>query len=104
MPTHPNTLHERVGRASEANGAGFDASFAAHLIRTSKDAGLANVAAEVRLPLVAGGTEKWAPGIAEFLGDMMVGKGLCTAGETESFLSMTADPSVHYGPSLLVTA
>jgi hypothetical protein len=54
--------------------------------------------------LVAGGTEKWAPGIAEFLGDMMVEKGLCTASEIESFLAMTADPSVHYGPSNMVTA
>ncbi len=90
----------------QANGAdfGFDASFGAQLIRAFKDAGLVNIAAEVHLPLVAGGTEKWAPGIAEFLGEMMVGKGLCTASEVESFLAMTADPSVHYGPSLMVTA
>jgi len=35
---------------------------------------------------------------------MMVGKGLCTASEIESFLAMTADPSVHYGPSNMVTS
>jgi SAM-dependent methyltransferase len=105
-PPEYAALHERAVRASEANGAdfGFDASFGARLIRGFKDAGLVNIAAEVHMPLVAGGTEKWAPGIAEFLGDMMVGKGLCTASEVESFLAMTADSSVHYGPSNIVTA
>jgi SAM-dependent methyltransferase len=96
-PPEYAALHERVGRA-------FDASFGAQLIRAFKDTGLVNIAAEVHMPLVAGGTEKWAPGIAEFLGEMIVGKGLCTASEVESFLAMTADPSVHYGPSNMVTA
>ena len=97
--------HKRIGRSSEANApdGGFDASFGVRLTTAFKDTGSLNIAGEVHWPLVADGTEKWASGIAEFLGHVLVGKGLTTS-DIESFLAMTADAPVHYGSANMVTA
>ncbi len=81
-----------------------DANFGARLVRTLTDAGLVNIAAEARTPLVAGGTENWIPGTVEHLAEQMVSTGLVTAGDIESVLAMTADRSCHYAPSPMVTA
>ena len=55
------------------------------------------------MPLVAGGTEKWFPGIVEFMADRLVATGLVTVSDIESFLVLTADPSFRYAASVLAT-
>jgi SAM-dependent methyltransferase len=99
-------LFERAIRALEAilAAVGGDANFGARLVRTLMDAGLANIAAEARTPLVAGGTENWIPGTVKHLAGHMVSTGLVTASDIEAVLAMTADPSCHYVPSPMVTA
>ena len=105
-PPEHAPLYERTIRAVEAAFAvaGGDANFGARLVRTLTDAGLVNIAAEAHTPLVAGGTENWVPGTVEQLAGHLVSTGLVTAGDIESFLAMTADPSCHYAPSPMVTA
>ena len=105
-PPEYGPMYERTGRALEAvlAAAGGDANFGARLVRTLTDAGLVNIAAEARTPLVAGGTENWVPGTVEQLAGHLVSTGLVTASDIESFLAMTADPSCHYAPSPMVTA
>jgi len=97
--------YERVGRAVVAafTAAGGDANYGARLVRAFKDAGLVNIAAEARTHLVAGGTEDWVPGTVEQFAEHLVSSGLVTAGDIESVLAMTADPSCHYAPSSMVT-
>jgi hypothetical protein len=99
-------LFERTIRAIEAvaAAAGANANFGARLIRTLTDAGLVNIGAEARTPLVAGGTENWIPGTVEHLAGHLVSTGLVTASDIESVLAMTADRSCHYAPSPMVTA
>jgi SAM-dependent methyltransferase len=98
--------YERTVRALEAilAAAGGDACFGARLARMLTDAGLVNIAAEARTPLVAGGTENWIPGTVEHLADHLVSTGLVTVSDIESVLAMTADPSCRYAPSPMVTA
>lgn len=105
-PPEHAPVYERTVRAIEAAfaAAGGDANFGARLVRTLTDAGLVNIAAEARTPLVAGGTENWIPGTIEHLAEHMVGTGLVTASDIESVLAMTADRSCHYVPSPMVTA
>ena len=105
-PPEHAPLYERTVRAIEAAfaAAGGDANFGARLVRTLTDAGLVNIAAEARTPLVAGGTENWIPGTVEHLAEHLVGTGLVTASDIESVLAMTADRSCHYAPSPMVTA
>jgi SAM-dependent methyltransferase len=105
-PPEHAPLYERTIRAIEAVFAavGGDANFGARLVRTLTDAGLVNIAAEARTPLVAGGTENWIPGTVEHLAEQMVSSGLVTASDIESVLAMTADRSCHYVPSPMVTA
>ena len=105
-PPEHAPLYERTIRALEAAFAvaGGDANFGARLVRTLTDAGLVNIAAEARTPLVAGGTENWVPGTVEQLAGHLVSTGLVTASDIESFLAMTADPSCHYAPSPMVAA
>ena len=38
------------------------------------------------------------------LAEVLVGTGLVTASDIESFLAMTADPSFRYAPTFMVTA
>jgi SAM-dependent methyltransferase len=99
-------LYERTIRAIEAilTAAGGDANFGARLVRTLTDAGLVNIAAETRTPLVAGGTENLVPGSVEHLAEHMVSTGLVTVSDVESVLAMTADRSCHYVPPPMVTA
>ena len=63
-PPEHAPLYERVGRAVVAafTAAGGDANFGARLIRAFKDAGLVNIAAEARTPLVAGGPRSGSRG------------------------------------------
>ena len=105
-PPERAPVFERTIRAIEAVAAtaGADANFGARLIRTLTDAGLVNIAAEARTPIVAGGTENWIPGTVEHLAEHMVRTGLVTVSDIESVLAMTADPSCHYAPSPMVTA
>jgi SAM-dependent methyltransferase len=105
-PPEHAPLFEQTIRAIEAVAAtaGADANFGARLIRTLTNAGLVNIAAEARTPLVAGGTESWIPGMVEHLAEHMVRTGLVTVSDIESVLAMTADPSCHYAPSPMVTA
>jgi len=105
-PPEHAPLYERTVRAIEAAfaAAGGDANFGARLVRTLTDAGLVNIAAEARTPLVAGGTENWIPGTVEHLAEHMVSTGLVTVSDIESVLAMTGDRSCHYAPSPMVTA
>jgi SAM-dependent methyltransferase len=105
-PPEHAPVYERTIRALEAilAAAGGDANFGAQLVRTLMDAGLVNIAAETRTPIVAGGTENWIPGTVKQLAEHMVSTGLVTAGDIEAVLAMTADPSCHYVPSPMVTA
>jgi SAM-dependent methyltransferase len=105
-PPEHGPLYERTIRAIEAAfaAAGGDANFGARLVRTLTDAGLINIGAEARTPLVAGGTENWIPGTVEHLAEHLVSTGLVTASDIESVLAITADPSCHYVPSPMVTA
>jgi hypothetical protein len=105
-PPEHAPVFERTIRAIEAVAAtaGADANFGARLIRTLTNAGLVNIAAEARTPLVAGGTENWIPGTVEHLAEHLVGTGLVTVSDIESVLVMTADPSCRYAPSPMVTA
>jgi SAM-dependent methyltransferase len=105
-PPERAPLYERTVRAIEAvfAAAGGDANFGARLVRTLTDAGLVNIGAEARTPLVAGGTENWIPGTVEHLAEHLVSTGLVTASDIESVLAMTADRSCHYAPSPMVTA
>jgi SAM-dependent methyltransferase len=105
-PPEHAALYERMFRAAEAVGrlAHADANFGARMVRGLADAGLVNIAAEAHSALVAGGTEKWLSGIAEFAADHMVGTGLVTDDDIKSFLALLADPSFRYAVSLLVTA
>jgi len=54
--------------------------------------------------LVVGGTNGWIPGIVENVAEVLVGTGLVTASDIESFLALTADPSFRYAPTFMVTA
>jgi SAM-dependent methyltransferase len=58
-PPEHAPVYERAVRALDAilTAAGGDANFGARPVRTLTDAGLVNIAAEARAPLVAGGTE-----------------------------------------------
>jgi SAM-dependent methyltransferase len=104
-PPEHAALYERIFRAGQAaTGAVHDANYGARLVGAFKDAGLVNIAAEVHTPVVAGGTEKWLPGMVEFAAELFLGTGLVTSSDIESFLALTADPSVHYAPTLAVTA
>jgi SAM-dependent methyltransferase len=105
-PPEHAPLYERIVRALEAilAAAGGDANFGARLVRTLTDAGLVNIAAEARIPLVAGGTENWIPGTVAQLGEHMVSTGLVAASDIESVLALTVDPACHYAPSPMVTA
>jgi hypothetical protein len=104
-PPEHAVLYERILRASEdcLRPAQFDANFGGRLVRRLIDAGLANVAGEAHTPLVAGGTEKWVPGIIEFMADRLVATGLVSVSDIESFLALTADPSFRYAASMLAT-
>jgi SAM-dependent methyltransferase len=103
-PVHA-ALYERILRASQDSlrATQFDANFGGRLPRRLIDAGLVNVAGEAHMPLVAGGTEKFVPGIVEFMADRLVATGLVTSSDIESFLALTADPSFRYAASLLAT-
>jgi SAM-dependent methyltransferase len=105
-PPEHAPLYERTVRAIEAvfAAAGGDANFGARLVSTLTDAGLVNIGAEARTPLVAGGTENWIPGTVEHLAEHLVSTGLVTARDIESVFAMTADRSCHYVPSPMVTA
>jgi SAM-dependent methyltransferase len=105
-PPEHAPLFERTVRALEAilTAAGGDANFGARLVRTLTDAGLVNIAAEARTPLVAGGTETLVPGSVEHLAEHLVRTGLVTASDIESVRAMTADRSCHYVPPPMVTA
>jgi hypothetical protein len=105
-PPEHAPLFERTIRAIEAAfaAAGGDANFGARLVRTLTDAGLVNIAAEARTPLVAGGTENLVPGSVEHLAEHMVRTGLVTASDIDSVLAMTADRSRNYAPPPMVTA
>jgi SAM-dependent methyltransferase len=105
-PPEHAPLYERAISALGALlvAAGGDPNFGSRLVRMFKDAGLVNVAAEVHLPLVAGGIESWVPGTVEQLAEHMLSTGLVTASDIETFLSVTADPTCHYAPSPIVTA
>jgi SAM-dependent methyltransferase len=98
--------YERAVRALEniLTAAGGDANFGARLVRMFTDAGLVNIAAEARTPLVAGGTENWVHGSVEQLAEQMVSTGLVTVSDIESVLAMTADRSCRYAPPPMVTA
>jgi 2-polyprenyl-3-methyl-5-hydroxy-6-metoxy-1,4-benzoquinol methylase len=104
-PEHAE-LFERIFRAVEAAfaAAGADAGVGAWLIGALKDAGLQNVAAELHVPIVAGGTEHWARATIEFLAERLVSAGLLSASDIELSLALTADPSFHYAPPFMVTA
>ncbi len=107
--THPPehaALYERITRAIEAAGRAtqFDPNFGARLVGAFTEAGLVNIAAEVHTPLVVGGTNGWIPGIVENVAEVLVGTGLVTASDIESFLALTADPSFRYAPTFMVTA
>ena len=104
-PPEHAALYERIIRASQdcLRAAQFDANFGARLVRGLIDAGLVNIAGEAHTPLVAGGTEKWVPGMVEFMADRLVATGLVTVSDIESFLALTADPSFRYAASVLAT-
>lgn len=107
--THPPehaALYERITRAIEAAGRAtqFDPNFGARLVGAFTEAGLVNIAAEVHTPLVVGGSNGWIPGIVENVAEVLVGTGLVTASDIESFLALTADPSFRYAPTFMVTA
>jgi 2-polyprenyl-3-methyl-5-hydroxy-6-metoxy-1,4-benzoquinol methylase len=83
---------------------GADASYGRRLPTALVDAGLLNVGAEVHAPVVTGGTETWTRGTVEQLADRLIGTGLTSAADIELFFAMTAHPSTHYLPPLMVSA
>ena len=105
-PPEHAALYERIARALEAVGraAHADPNFGARMVRGLEDAGLVNIVGEAHTALVAGGTEKWIPGMVEFGADHLVSTGLVTKDDIKSFLALLADPSFRYAVSLLVTA
>lgn len=97
---------ERIYRAIAAVfvAVGADPAMGTRLTSALRDAGLTAIGAEIHAPVPRGGSETWTRGSIEQLAGKMVATGLCSPGDIELFLVLTADPAVYYAPPLMVSA
>jgi SAM-dependent methyltransferase len=105
-PSGATAVIERVYLAVGAVFAavGAEPSYGNRLPAALTAAGLTNVRAEVHTQVVAGGTEVWTRGTVQQLAERLVGTGLASADDVETFLTMTGQPSTFYVPPLMVSA
>jgi SAM-dependent methyltransferase len=97
---------ERVLRAVEIvfAAAGADASFGPRLPGLLRKAGLSDVGAAVRAPVVWGDSEQWVPGTVDQLSGRLIETGLLSEEDVQTFLSLAADPESYYVPPFLTAA
>jgi SAM-dependent methyltransferase len=104
-PPQYRDIGERVYLAVEAvfRSIGADASFGPRLPGILKEMGLSEVGGEVRAPIVQGGRGQFVGHSLEQLRPRLVGTGLITDDEIQTFLDLAADPASHHLPPMLVS-
>ncbi|MCP2261743.1 Ubiquinone/menaquinone biosynthesis C-methylase UbiE [Streptoalloteichus tenebrarius] len=105
-PEEHAELAERLGRALERlfTERGVDASLGRRLPEMLASAGLTDVAAEVRAPVLSGGSQDFFRLTLERLRPGLVAGGLLEDAELDRFLDLLTLPAFRYAPNFMVIA